>query len=82
MTFITFLLAVFLSLSLAACGTSNRDDSSEADVSAGSRSEPSMEAEMDATEPEEVSAVGSNVLIAYLGMATNGREVKALSGKI
>lgn len=67
-TKIAFLLAVVLSLTLAACKGDNSAGSPETEVPAGGQTETFATEENDAPASEESQTTGSNVLIAYFSV--------------
>lgn len=77
---IALLLAVVLSLSLAACETGDRAESTETEVSAGSQTEAPETEESDISASEESWSAGSNVLIAYFSVPEDVDTTDAVAG--
>jgi len=77
---IAFLLAVFLSFSLAACGTENSTSVPKTDAPADSQEETSAAKENDAPVLEETQTTGSNVLIAYFSVPEDVETTDAIAG--
>lgn len=77
---ITFLLALVLSLSLAACGADNSASSPKTDAPADSQTEISASEENEAPVSEETQTTGSNVLIAYFSVPEDVDTTDAVAG--
>ena len=77
---IALLLAVVLSLSLAACGTDDSAESSGTEVSTGRQTEAPAAEENDTPVSEKSQAAGSNVLIAYFSVPEDVDTTDAVAG--